>query len=400
MADLRNVPVLFDTKENCCGCGACLNVCPKNAVSMAEDSSGYIYPQIDESLCVRCGKCKEVCAYQNSRVENSPIKTWAAVSRNSGQAEKSASGGIFAALAEKFIKEGGAVYGAAMNEDFTVSHTRCESADELERLQGSKYTQSSTGQTFREVKKLLTEGRQVLFSGTPCQVDGLKGYLGRAYDNLLTVDIICHGVPNNRMFRDYIGALAKKNGGEIENFTFRDKSIGWGINGSCDVSGRKVKLWQSASSYIFYFMKGWIYRENCYGCKYACEHRPADITLGDFWGIEKQHPDYLGKGGWDEAKGISVIIANTEKGLCRIESSADILETKPSDFEKAAKGNAQLVHPASKGKRDEIVPLFESGGWSALDERFNKNIGFRKHSSAVKNKIPAPVKRLLKSIKK
>lgn len=310
---MKEIPLLFEEKEDCCGCGACLNICPKHAITMQEGECGFIYPVIDADKYVRCGKCKTVCAFQNSGVKNSPIECYAAVSKNVEQSKNSASAGIFAAIATKIIEDGGIVYGAAFDEDWKVHHISAETLDQLCALQGSKYAHSDIERIYSDVKEQLTIGRQVLFSGAPCQVSGLQGYLGGEYENFLTIDIVCHGVPSNRMFQDYLKTLENRHGGKVTSFTFRDKSIGWGINGSAVIKGKKRKIWQSASSYLYYFTRGWIYRENCYICPYACEHRPADITLGDYWGIEKEHPELLGKSRWDESKGVSCLIVNSAK---------------------------------------------------------------------------------------
>nr|MCR4903058.1 Coenzyme F420 hydrogenase/dehydrogenase, beta subunit C-terminal domain [Butyrivibrio sp.] len=196
-------PVLFENKKDCCACGACLNICPKQAISMHEDEYGFIYPVVDEKLCIGCGACKKDCSYQNKDETNVPLECYAAVSKNKDQAKRSASAGIFSALATKTLLNGGVVYGAAFDKAWNVNHISIGSADELYKLQGSKYTQSNTGKTFSEVKKALIEGKNVLYSGTPCQIAGLKGFLGKDYNNLLTVDIVCHGVPNNKMFKEY-----------------------------------------------------------------------------------------------------------------------------------------------------------------------------------------------------
>lgn len=395
----RPVPVLFSGKDTCCACGACLNICPMDAVSMEEDDCGFRYPKIDESRCVRCGRCKAVCAFQHTDVPNSPVATFAAVARDRELASRSASGGIFAALAKKIAAQGGVVFGAAMEPDFSVCHRACEQ-DSLAVLQGSKYTQSDTALTFREAKAALEQGKTVLYSGTPCQIDGLKSFLGRDYTNLLTADIICHGVPNGRMFREYIDSLGKAHGGAVEHFTFRDKRIGWGENGSAVIGGKRVKIWQSGASYPYYFSHGDLQRESCYRCPYACSHRPADLTLGDFWGIEKQHPEYLGRGGWDESEGISVVVANTKKGEDFLAVCDDMIDCKPSTFEKAAAGNAQLCRPVAGGKRDEIMQTYRDGGWDALEKRYESNIGFHKHASRVKSMLPKALKRKLKAGKK
>ncbi len=395
--------ILYKDKKNCCGCGACMNICPKNAISMREDKSGFIYPDIDRDLCIKCGKCMKVCAFQNTEIKNNPIKTFAAVGKNPKVNNHSASGGIFASLARQFIKKGGIVFGASFDNNWNVNHIKADNISLLKKLQGSKYVQSSTGTTFSEVKKLLENGEKIFYSGTPCQIAGLYGFLGKNYENLVTADLICHGVPNNRMFREYINSIEKKENGKVIKFSFRDKSIGWGINGSAVIeknnSRFKKKLWQSASPYLYYFSQGCIYRDCCYECKYACEHRPADITLGDYWGIEKAHPEYLGKNNWDEKKGISVVIANTEKGLNFINSFKNCADFRKSDFQSASEKNSQLRKPSSSGKRNEILKIYTSDGWNALEKRFNKNIGFRKYSSFVKTLVPQKVKRILKAKK-
>ena len=392
----KEVPILFKKKEECCACGACLNVCPKQAIVMNEDEYGYLYPVIDEKKCVRCGKCKKVCSFQNVIEKNKPLETFAAISKSKDIRMKSASGGIFASMAKKYVENQGLVVGAELKSDFSVHHIIISENSEIYKIQGSKYVQSSTDKVFSSIKQYLKEGKNVLFSGTPCQVAGLSGYLGKEFDNLLTVDIVCHGVPGTRMFQNYINVLKNKKG-KVTNFLFRDKNNGWGKNGSAIINNRKVKIWQSSSSYLYYFSKGWIYRDSCYKCPYACSHRSGDITLGDYWGIEKQHPEYLGNNKWDEQKGISLVIANTQKGIEFLNSIKDILDMRESSFEKAALANAQLNYPSMPGQRETILEIYLKGGWEALEKKFRKNIGWRYYSSQIKSFIPKKVKRMIKA---
>lgn len=395
----KGIPVLFINKSDCCACGACENICSQKAITMQEDEYGFFYPVIDDSKCVGCSMCKSVCGFQNKKIENDPLEVYAAVAREKNIVEKSASGGIFTAIARAVLLDNGLIVGAALQEDYSVEHVIVEDEDGLEKLQGSKYTQSKINNVFSIVEKHLKKEEKVLFSGTPCQVAGLKSYLKKEYNNLITVDVICHGVPNNRMFQDYIRIIESKENGRISFFTFRDKSIGWGINASVIINGHKKKIWQSMSSYLYYFTKGWIYRDSCYGCGYACSHRLSDITLGDYWGIEKQHPEYLGKNGWDETKGISVVIVNTEKGVEYIKQVSSYIELKSSTFEKASEANGQLKYPSNPGKRNEILDVYIDGGWNALESRFIKQIGWRYYSSPIKNIIPKIIKRKLKALK-
>lgn len=393
----REIPVLFQNKSECCACGACVNICTQNAISMKTDEYGFLYPSIDSSLCVSCGQCKQVCAYQNMNVQHEPLEAYAAVACDKELLMKSASGGIFAVMARKVIDAGGIVFGAELQSDYSVKHVSITKPNEIYKLQGSKYTQSSTERTYSEIKEYLEKGKLVLFSGTPCQVVGLYGFLRKDYENLLTIDIVCHGVPSNKMFKDYIKILESRTGSSVTDFIFRDKSIGWGKNGSAIIGGQKMKIWQSASSYLYYFSQGWIYRESCYKCKYACAYRPADITIGDYWGVEKQHPDYLGNNGWDESKGISAILVNTKKGQNYLKTISGLIQMKPSTFEKVAAGNGQLRKPSKPGKREEILDVYKNGGWDSLEKRFNKSIGWHKYTSQLKAVLPLSIKRYFKS---
>ena len=251
----KGIPVLFINKSDCCACGACENICSQKAITMQEDEYGFFYPVIDDSKCVGCSMCKSVCGFQNKKIENDPLEVYAAVAREKNIVEKSASGGIFTAIARAVLLDNGLIVGAALQEDYSVEHVIVEDEDGLEKLQGSKYTQSKINNVFSIVEKHLKKEEKVLFSGTPCQVAGLKSYLKKEYNNLITVDVICHRVPNNRMFQDYIRIIESKENGRISFFTFRDKSIGWGINASVIINGHKKKIWQSMSSYLYYFTK-------------------------------------------------------------------------------------------------------------------------------------------------
>lgn len=398
MTESKTVPVLFDDKKNCCACGACVNACPKDAVAMKEDEHGFLYPAIDADKCIRCGKCQKVCAYQNIQETHEPLKTWVAVSRNDKIVMHSASGGVFSSVAAAFINSNGYVCGAAFDDDFTLRHILTDDRKDLVKLRGSKYTQSSTDHVFREIKEKLLSGEKVLFSGCPCQVAGLRAYLGKEYDNLFTMDLVCHGVPSNKMFRDYIGSFEKKHGIKVKKFLFRDKKLGWGKNGSLVTdSEEKYKLYESNVSYFYYFGYSLIMRENCYSCKYANEHRPGDITIGDYWGIQKEHPEILIEDNIDESKGVSVIIANTSKGIKLMEKCRGLFHLYDSEFEKAAKRNPQLCVPTKYDQRREsLFDAYTEGGWEAVEARFNSNIGLRRYSSHVKSLVPKKLKRIIK----
>ena len=270
--------------------------------------------------------CKKVCAYQNGAECHKPIYTFAAFNKNKEQLLKSASGGIFAAVATKFLHSGGAVFGAALNFESghaVVQHLMIEAIQDLYKLQGSKYVQSSIGDCYKQARSLLLNGRKVLFSGTPCQIAGLYGYLGADCESLTTIDLICHGVPNNKFFDDYL-QIEKNNfkAKEITGYAFRDKNRGWGNVGCLSLAYKNKCLKNKyipakLSSYNSFFYSGAICRENCYSCKYAKSGRVGDLTIGDYWGIEKEHPELLENSGYVEKNGISCILANTPKGINR-----------------------------------------------------------------------------------
>lgn len=391
---------LYNKIDDCCGCGACVNACPKNAVSMKEDEFGFLFPTINQDLCIDCKLCQKVCAYQNFKETNKPLKTWVAVSKNKEKLKKSASGGVFYTLANKFINENGCVSGACFDDKFNLNHVLVFDSENLTKLQGSKYTQCNTRYSFREIKEQLKNNKKVLFSGCPCQVAGLKSYLGKDYGDLVAIDLICHGVPSNKSFKDYLKSFEKKKQVNIKEFSFRDKNIGWGKNG-CIISeeNKKIKLYEVAESYLYYFAYSLIMRKNCYSCKYTNANRPGDITIGDYWGIEKEHPEYLGKNKIDESKGVSVIIANTQKGVDVIEQNSQLFELYESTFEKAARGNAQLNSPIKYDpKREDILKLYAESGWEVIDKQFNKTIGLKKYSGYIKGMLPKGLKRRLKKI--
>ena len=396
---------LFRDKRECSGCGACYSVCPRKAIKLVEDGCGFVYPQIEREKCVNCGLCKKVCNYQNNSIVGEPAVTYVGMGITPDLVRHSASGGVFAELATQFILKGGYVCGAAFDDKWNVKHIIINNCKDLFKIQGSKYVQSETGPCFHEIRSLLAKGEKVLFSGTPCQVDGLRGVLNSlnvSCEKLFTIDIICHGVPSSKMFHDFLHYQENKIGCEIVSFTFRDKRLGWGINGSVEYDSpngiKKKKCWESSTSYVYYFKRGLIFRENCYYCKYACKNRPADITLGDFWGIEKVHPEYIGRNKWDENNGISVAIVNSKKGQALLNNYGQNIELKLSSFENAAMKNHNLLRPTPCPRgRAELLRRYECNGWQALEKSFKK-LGWRRYTSQIKKMIPKRLKQLLKGL--
>lgn len=389
---------LFDKKEKCCCCAACMNICPTQAITINSDADGFEFPEIDHDLCIECGLCNKVCAFQNIPVNgDGPIATYAAINKNSDVLSASASGGIFGALATLVFDQNGVVFGCAYNEDMEPEHICVDNLLDMKKVQGSKYVQSNINTTYKEAKRYLKDGRWVLFTGTPCQIAALKSYLGKDYNNLITADIICHGVPNAEFFEGYINYLEDNLKGKVIDLKFRDKSKGWGHiekviykkNGIV-----KGKLIQPFNSYYHsYFLNGDILRESCYECKYACNSRVGDFTMGDYWGIEKVHPKIVTK------EGVSVLLVNSKKGIGLIDDLSKYLQLTESIFEQAREKNGPLNRPNVKSKkRDVILDTWHEGGYKAVaDEyyRMNKN---RIILSRCKMIIPRTIKKRLKKI--
>lgn len=385
-------------KKNCYGCGACMNVCPKQAITMNSDKDGYIFPVIDHALCVECGKCEEACAFQNKSIRsNKPIATYVAINKNKTILLSSASGGVFPALASLIFERNGVIFGCAYNNNMEPEHICVDNPVDIKKLQGSKYVQSNINTTYIEAKQYLKDGRWVLFVGTPCQIAGLNSYLGKDYNNLITVDLICEGVPSADFFKGYIKYLEIKLKGKVIDFKFRDKSKGWGHMGKViyKKNGRvKEKLILPLSSYYYsYFMKGCIYRESCYECRYACSNRNGDFTIGDYWGVEKAHPKIETK------NGVSVLLVNSKKGMMLIDELAKYLDLKKSTFEQARLQNGRLNRPTAKSdRRQAVLRTWREGGYQAVADEYYKDNKKNIRMVRVKMLIPLSIKKTLRKM--
>ena len=329
-------------KKDCCGCAACVQRCPKQCISLQEDGEGFLYPVVDESLCVGCGLCEKVCPIIN-RPEKLPVKEVLAVkNRNEDERMASSSGGVFVALAKKVIDQGGVVFGAVFDENWEVKHTYAESMGGVRPMMGSKYVQSRIGDTFRQAEKFLKDGRKVLFTGSPCQITALHNYLRKDYPNLLSVDFLCHGVPSPGVWRRYLDevfdrsarrAAAGKNTvlssslkslPVITGIEFRDKTLhGWQkysfvVRGASASKADKNSVLLSDIHYDNPFMKGFLrnvyLRPSCYRCKCKNGVSHSDLTIGDFWGIDRISKEF------DDDKGVSMLLIFSDKGESVIQS--------------------------------------------------------------------------------
>lgn len=301
-------------KENCSGCGACVAVCPVRCISMKEDTEGFLYPQIEISKCIDCGACDRSCQTITPIKTSTTPQVYACFNNNKKILEESSSGGIFSLLAQWILSKNGVVFGAAFDENMAVKHIAVQSVEELGRLRGSKYLQSNILPSYAEVKDCLEKGRYVLFTGTPCQIDGLLHTLTRKYEHLYLQDIICHGVPSPKVWKEYIefrkstkGMMELKKDGEP---SFRDKKNGW-----LDFSmrflfedGSEYNVGHQHDLYMKIFLQNISLRPSCYQCHSKSIHRNSDITLADFWGIQNVKPDMYNE------MGTSLVMVNSEKG--------------------------------------------------------------------------------------
>ena len=397
--------------EDCCGCGACAAACPRKAITMEPDEFGFYYPNIEAALCVECGICKKTCDFQRERDIYTPQTVYAVTRKDAQALLKSASGGAFAVFAEAVLQNNGAVFGAVLKKEdsgLVPCHCMAESLAELSAMLGSKYVQSDLRDTFTQAKRQLENGRIVLFSGTPCQIGGLKSFLKKDYPNLLTIDLVCHGVPSASMFQDYLKILEGKLGGPITDFRFRDKTTGWDKTAVVKYQDRlgqtQEKLLPSfESSFYELFLQSELSRNSCYYCPYAGKQHPADITIGDFWGFELEHPEVLSPNGeMDPKQGVSLLMINTEKGDNWFERCQDEFICVPSELEKAVRHNAQLKYSSTPGDRTQILELYRSKGYGAVDAAFLREKKAVQRKEQIKyhlhNDIPKPVRDLVKKM--
>lgn len=311
-------------KSQCCGCTACYAVCPHDAISMIPDEMGFKYPKVDESLCVDCGLCDKVCAFQTQEKRSLP-EAYAVRHKNIEEVEASTSGAVFVALTDNLLTCGGVVYGAAFDEHYHVSHKRTEDKAGRDSLRKSKYVQSDMGDIFRSVRKDLMDGRTVLFSGTPCQTAGLKSFIGsRLSQKLYLVDIVCHGVPSPKVWEKYLDWRELKAGAKAESVNFRDKSCGWRSSIESFVFNG-VKSFSTSYSYLYY--KNIMMRESCGICPYASMNRPSDITIADYWRKDKKCPDFA-----VDNKGCSLVLCSTAKGRDLFDAVSDTLHVADADL--------------------------------------------------------------------
>lgn len=378
------------TKEDCCGCYACYNICPRKCITMKTDNEGFWYPNIDKNKCINCNLCEKVCSIINpvKRADSKKI-AYAGMNKDDQIRVKSSSGGIFSILAEYIIKNNGIIYGASFDEDFNIKHKRILCNTDLDLLRGSKYVQSSIGDIYKQVKNDLESNRQVLFTGTPCQVEGLRSYLRKEYVNLITMDFICHGVPSPLVWKKYLEEMKKSKQENIKNIYFRNKDIGWKIFSLKIIFDEKIYINDLNNDL---FMKGFLQdvylRPSCYSCKFKKINRVSDITVADFWGIENILPKM------DDDKGTSLIVIHSEKGKQLFGELSEKMILNEVNLNEAIKYNPSMISSVkyNEKRKDFFLELNSGEELINLIKRYTK-VSFERR---VKNKIKSIIKRLIR----
>lgn len=338
-------------KEECVGCNACAQICPKSCIAMREDHEGFLYPKVDESLCIDCSLCEKVCPVlvQSEEPTAEPL-TYAAKNRDEDIRRDSSSGGLFTLLAQETIRQGGVVFGARFDQNWEVEHHHVESIEELSLFRGSKYLQSRVGNSFSEARESLKSGRQVLFSGTPCQIAGLRLFLRKDYPNLLTVDFVCHGVPSPKVWRHYkdelLTSISHTKRSHFTDIRFRDKTEGWkrfSFAATIEMSDNSsVTLREPLNKNIFMrgFLRDLYLRPSCHACPTKSFKSGSDITIADFWGIQNVLPEF------DDDKGASLVMVSSEKGREAYDAILSSQERVELTYASALAGNPSIVKSA------------------------------------------------------
>jgi len=326
---------------------------------MMQDDEGFLYPSVNADRCVDCGLCERICPVINQSEPQRPLEVLSAYNKNESIRKESSSGGIFTMLAESVIADGGVVFGARFDEDFSVRHDYTETVEGLTAFRGSKYLQSRIEDSYTKVKQFLNVGRKVLFSGTPCQIAGLNHYLRKRYDNLLTVDCVCHGVPSPMVWHSYLRDMNIT----PEAVAFRDKKSSW-KKYNVTISGKEnkhISTTYTENAYMNMFLSDLILRPSCYECPSKAGRSGSDITLGDFWGIEKISPEF------DDDKGCSLVMVNTMKGKEAVES-LDVVKECHCDDE-AVKGNPSIVKSSVRPRyRNLCMDICKRFGFNAANK--------------------------------
>lgn len=329
-------------KKECCGCTACMHICPLKCITMQEDEEGFLYPIVEKEKCIHCHQCEKVCPIQNKSILNKKTETFVGYSKDEEIRKQSSSGGIFSVLAEWILQQNGVIFGAAFDEEFEVRHIAIETKEELSKLRGSKYVESRLENVYPEARQYLEMKRIVLFTGTACQIAGLKKYLNKEYENLYTVDVLCHGVPSSKIWRMYLEEKRNQYHASIEKFEFRNKKNGWNnffINIAFS-NKQQYSVHFFEDEYMRLFLGNIDLRPSCYECHFKGFPRTSDMTIGDGWGIEKLMPDM------NDDKGVSIILLHSTKGEKMLEAIRNKLVVRGAKLNEVLPPTAESRKPA------------------------------------------------------
>ncbi|VFQ46556.1 Coenzyme F420 hydrogenase/dehydrogenase, beta subunit C-terminal domain [Desulfoluna butyratoxydans] len=344
-------PIIFQkmskSPDSCYGCRACEQICESDAITMMLDHEGFLYPVFNESMCIQCGLCDRVCPNlitPTKRHKTYPLKVLAAWAKEKKDRSEATSGGLFLAIATEVISRGGVVFGVAYDKSWNLYHSMARTIEDCLKFRGSKYAQSDTRNTFKEAQKFLESGIFVYYTGTPCQIAGLRSFLRKDYSNLLTSDIICHGTPSNKLFMREIMWKEEHEPRSIDTTSYRSKDrFGWGYDWKITWNDGKTQYFDTGKSpYFVGFWNNSTLRPACYSCKFASINRQGDITLGDFWGVKK-HVKKIRRTG----SGVSMLLVNSQRGLDVI-SELKRIEVRISNIQTALKTQAHLSKPVSR----------------------------------------------------
>ncbi|NWH05029.1 Coenzyme F420 hydrogenase/dehydrogenase, beta subunit C-terminal domain [Desulfobacter latus] len=394
---------LAEHQNDCTGCSSCAATCPKQCIHMIPDQEGFLNPQIQIDECIDCGLCLKVCPVAENNVDNllekENLSVFAAWHKDESIRKQSSSGGVFTALAESILDKKGIVVGAAFDDNLSLKHIFVDSQEDLYRLRGSKYVQSEISpDLYPTILDRLNEGRRVLFSGTPCQIAGLRSFLGEPKAGLICCDLVCHGVPSPILLTRY-KAYRESTGDRLTDISFRDKSYGWKLPSVrlYQGGGKTVGLYSYFEDpYTVSFFRNFSLRPSCYNCRFTTTQRVGDLTLADFWGVHRKYPEYD-----TDDKGTSLILVNTAAGQTSLESCHDHLFLGTADIETAMGRNPNLYNPSSRPpKRNHFYRDLEILTFPALIRKYKLRAPTRKEKmfTEAKRKVKRFLRRILQNL--
>lgn len=368
---------------NCTGCTACYSICPQNAIKMQLYSEGFCFPEIDKEKCINCNLCSKVCPV-DKKSKQLQKKSYAVINNNEKERMESSSGGMFSLLANYILEKNGVVFGVKINSSLSSEFAYITEKDKLNEFRGSKYVQADMGNSYKKCKEFLEANRQVLFTGTPCQIAGLKSFLMRDYENLLCIDFVCHGIPSKKLLNKYVDFEESKKGKKITSICFRDKTTGWANYSVKELfeDGSFELVEHKKHPYMQLYLSNSCYRESCYSCNFKADNTFADITIGDYWGIKNCLSEFY------DDKGTSLVIANNDKGL-KVISCLNDVKLKETIFSDLKILNKSLFNST-------VRPNRRTGVYSDLDNMtFRK---FYKRYRIAQNKFHLFVKKIIKKV--